>query len=349
MGLLFSKHKDEYRVTVTVDGHRVKTKSLIAEGGFAYVYLVRSAEKGSTAEYALKRMVAMENDRYTSAMQEVDLMASIPPHNNIVKFMGHKVLSRGPSREVLILMELCSGTIVDLINSTLPEKLQQTRILAIFADVCRAVVHLHAMSPPIAHRDLKLENVLIANGEHKLCDFGSATTVEIRPTTKQEISDCEEDIARNTTLAYRSPEMVDLHRKQLLNYKVDVWALGCLLYKLVYYDMPFDEASSLQILNCSYTLRPVDHVSQAVLDLIPIMLVANPEDRPTAQFVLDQTVMEGHAPVYPHASASFSSVQSGTLTSASTTGTGTHTMPDAPPHAFPPDEDFANFSGANFG
>ena len=38
----------------------------------------------------------------------------------------------------------------------------------------RPVAILHHQDPPIAHRDLKLENYLQAkNGSYKLCDFGS--------------------------------------------------------------------------------------------------------------------------------------------------------------------------------
>ena len=101
------------------------------------------------------------------------------------------------------------------------------------------MVHLHSQHPPIAHRDLKVENVLhdVNHDLYKLCDFGSCTT---------EIIDCrdglsrdarlraEENISKNTTLAYRAPEMVDLYQQNLVNEKVDVWSLGCLLYMLCF-------------------------------------------------------------------------------------------------------------------
>lgn len=48
----------------------------------------------------------------------------------------------------------------------------------------------------MAHRDLKVENVLLdeQTGIFKLCDFGSVTTVRMRPSNKHEIGAAEEDI-----------------------------------------------------------------------------------------------------------------------------------------------------------
>ena len=46
-----------------------------------------------------------------------------------------------------------------------------------------AVSVLHSSNPPIVHRDLKLENLLINTKRNgiKLCDFGSATTETFHP------------------------------------------------------------------------------------------------------------------------------------------------------------------------
>lgn len=39
----------------------------------------------------------------------------------------------------------------------------------------RALVHLHSQNPPVTHRDLKLENVLLKDNKFKICDFGSCS------------------------------------------------------------------------------------------------------------------------------------------------------------------------------
>lgn len=70
--------------------------------------------------------------------------------------------------------------------------------------------------PPVAHRDLKIENVLVAaDGSLRLCDFGSATTRVQAYTTREEICREEEIIQKFSTAMYRAPEMADLYLKRV--------------------------------------------------------------------------------------------------------------------------------------
>lgn len=43
--------------------------------------------------------------------------------------------------------------------------------------MAQGLLHMHNQTQPIAHRDIKLENVLKgSDGKWKICDFGSSTT-----------------------------------------------------------------------------------------------------------------------------------------------------------------------------
>jgi AP2-associated kinase len=46
--------------------------------------------------------------------------------------------------------------------------------------------------------------------------------------------------------------MVDLYRRQVINESVDVWALGCFLFKAAFLEGPFDNGEALGILNSTY-------------------------------------------------------------------------------------------------
>ena len=94
--------------------------------------------------------------------------------------------------------------------------------------------------PRRRRRDLKFENVLIASdGSLRLCDFGSASTHAGVIADKRDRAEQEDAIARFTTPHFRAPEQVDLYNGQPLDERVDIWALGCMLYGLAWFKHPF--------------------------------------------------------------------------------------------------------------
>eukprot|EP01013_Petalomonas_cantuscygni_P030688 TRINITY_DN56722_c0_g1_i1.p1 TRINITY_DN56722_c0_g1~~TRINITY_DN56722_c0_g1_i1.p1 ORF type:complete len:491 (+),score=62.50 TRINITY_DN56722_c0_g1_i1:162-1634(+) len=148
----------------------------------------------------------------------------------------------------------------------------------VLSDVAAALARLHSLPQPIAHRDVKAENVLRdRTGRYKLCDFGSCATTAVRPASAREIDLVADDVETHTTLVYRAPEQVDLWSKRLINTAVDVWAMGVLAYYISFFEFPFAE-SALAIANATTpTFRRPGHPLET---FILRCLTIDPTQRP---------------------------------------------------------------------
>src|ERR1700722_864300 len=244
---------------IQVGSQKVIIEKYLSEGGFAHVYVVRvPTSDGKTRSAVLKRVAVPDKDNLANMRTEVETMKKLKGHKHIVTYVdSHASQLKGGGYEVFLLMEYCDGGgLIDFMNTRLQNRLTEPEILKIFSDVTEGVACMHYLKPPLLHRDLKVENVLISSTSSvrtfKVCDFGSAAPPRPAATTAAEGRLIEDDIQRHTTLQYRSPEMIDVYRKQPIDEKADIWALGVLLYKLCYYTTPFEEVGQMAILNATF-------------------------------------------------------------------------------------------------
>ncbi|KAK6456860.1 serine/threonine protein kinase [Scheffersomyces xylosifermentans] len=300
---------------LTVGSHSITIIKYISEGGFAHVYTcnIEPAFRGSNLA-CLKRVAVPSKWQLSLLRMEVDSMRRLRGNKHIVSYidshasrMGSSVNGSANSKEqqyeVFLLMEYCENNgLIDYMNTRLVNKLTEKEIIDIMYQVTIGVAMCHNLRPPLIHRDIKIENVLIdRDGVYKLCDFGSAVPYIPAPKTAAEISTIREDIMQHTTPQYRAPEMIDLTKGFPIDDKSDIWALGCFLYKLCYYTTPFESPNhgSLQemeqsILNCSQTLRfrdaPGSMFSHRMKNIIKCCLRPDPRRRPNAIQLLGEIV-----------------------------------------------------------
>ncbi|XP_077876917.1 cyclin-G-associated kinase isoform X8 [Ictidomys tridecemlineatus] len=272
--------------TVELGELRLRVRRVLAEGGFAFVY--EAQDLGSGREYALKRLLSNEEEKNRAIIQEVCFLKKLSGHPNIVQFCSAASIGKEESdtgqAEFLLLTELCRGQLVEFLKRVESKgPLSCDTILKIFYQTCRAVQHMHRQKPPVIHRDLKVENLLLSNqGTIKLCDFGSATTISHYPDyswSAQKRAMVEEEITRNTTPMYRTPEIVDLYSNFPIGEKQDIWALGCILYLLCFRQHPFEDGAKLRIVNGKYSIPGDDSRYTIFHSLIRAMLRVNPEER----------------------------------------------------------------------
>ncbi|PAN11205.1 hypothetical protein PAHAL_2G201800 [Panicum hallii] len=266
--------------TIDVGNVKVHVRDAIAEGGFSCVYAARDMVNPAK-QYALKHVIVQDEESMELVRKEITVMRSLKGHPNVVMLVAHAILDMGRAREALLVMEFCEKSLVSVLEDRGAAYFEEEKVALIFRDVCNAVFAMHCQTPPLAHRDLKAENVLLgADGAWKLCDFGSVSTNHKCFNKPEEMGIEEDNIRKHTTPAYRAPEMWDLYRREVISEKVDIWALGCLLYRICYFKSAFDGESKLQILNGNYRIPELPKYSSSITTLIKDMLNSSPDARP---------------------------------------------------------------------
>ncbi|XP_011501176.1 PREDICTED: probable serine/threonine-protein kinase nek3 [Ceratosolen solmsi marchali] len=272
-----SKEINNYIGKVFVVGrHTVTVEEVLAEGGFAIVFLVKYAG----GRYALKRMYVNNEYDLNVCKREIQIASNLSGHKNIIGYVDSSITHVGRGvHELLLLMPYCKSQVLQMMNNRLQTGFTQVEILQIFCDICESVSRLHHCQTPIIHRDLKVENILLGDsGNYVLCDFGSATGKILNPSIHG-VSVIEEEIKKYTTLSYRAPEMVDMYCGKPITTKADIWALGCLLYKLCFFTLPFGE-STLAIQSGNFNIPDNSKYNKVLHCLIRYMLEPDPEIRP---------------------------------------------------------------------
>ncbi|KAI9021211.1 hypothetical protein DFJ74DRAFT_756858 [Hyaloraphidium curvatum] len=149
------------------------------------------------------------------------------------------------------------------------ESMTEADIKYIFHQIALAVQHLHRHG--IVHRDIKDENVILdENLAIQLIDFGSSAYYK---QGKLFDTFCG-------TLDYASPEVLTGHKYS--GPPQDIWALGILLYTMIYRENPFYNIDEI----IGHPLRVPFVMSPESLDLIRSMLQRDVHARPTIDEVL---------------------------------------------------------------
>ena len=207
-------------------------------GGMSMVYLCRDQllDKRWAVKLLSDQMLGLEDVR-RRFLQEARTMAHMD-HPGIMPVV------RALQREGLVGMVmpfLGEDTLASLIDNGGP--LGQPEALDLFGQLVDAVRFAHRFSPPVVHRDIKPDNVLVVPGtgggrRTLLMDFGIAKV--LRQDGAQTVTG-----TRMGTVAYMAPEQI-LDSKDV-GFPADVWSLGVLLYEMLAGRRPFEADSDLML------------------------------------------------------------------------------------------------------
>lgn len=199
---------------------------LIGQGGMGEVYKARHLHFGtivavkklwtqySRDEEIRKRF--LEEAKNTFSFQHPGIVKT----NDLIEFED----------EYYIIMEYVNGrTLSDVIHKEVGP-IETARALHLFKQIASAIEYIHKLTPPVIHRDIKPQNIIVTSeDEVKLTDFGIAKVLM-------------ENVQKNTlmkgTPVYMSPEQI--MTPSTVDQRSDIYSLGMTLYEMLCGRTPFD-------------------------------------------------------------------------------------------------------------
>ncbi|CAM9853234.1 unnamed protein product [Ectocarpus fasciculatus] len=262
--------------------YTVRSDETLGRGQFG---TVTTATDKATGEVVAVKCVPRSEASEAHFREETDVHREVASHPNVV---GLKGIYADEDCWYLV-MELAEGG--ELFDRLTTEglALDDGEVRSLLRDTAEAIAFLHEHS--IVHGDVKPENMLLTAAATSadnvlLADFGSSFRVRGGGRGHKKM--------KEYTIAYSAPEVVENSAE--VDQKADVWSLGVIAYVLVVGHHPFDptsEADDEEITESILHAEPDwDGVEQKAATLIRRMLSRNPEDRPSAREVLQNSWLQ---------------------------------------------------------
>lgn len=173
---------------------------------------------------------AQWNDHIQKLKSEVQLLRHLH-HKNITRC--YDAWFDDYHKTMVFITELCtSGSLREYMEKY--GHVEQKVIRSWASQILQGLVYLHGQKPPIAHRDLKCDNIFINGntGELKIGDLGLACVMQADKKVKRSILGTPE---------YMAPEILEGNYSEL----VDVYAFGMCVLEMLTLEYPYQECGNV--------------------------------------------------------------------------------------------------------
>lgn len=239
-----------------------EVERFLGEGAFAEVYRVKHRFLGRQAMKVFKR-VGIGLDEIHDMLGEAILLSRIG-HPNIVRVFDANVLETPHGSCGYFTMENVPGGSLDKFwRSYGGQFVPIETTIDLIKQVCRGIAQAHREKPPIIHRDIKPQNILVgyeADGlRARVCDFGLAK--KVNPLTLSATA--------AGTLAFKPPEAFSERKGD--SCAADVWAIGVTFYLLLTDRLPFEMSAAANWGSKNLFDKPVSPPSKVNPDVDPAL------------------------------------------------------------------------------
>jgi len=271
----------------TVVGDDFEIIRFLAQGGMGHVHIARDLKLGRRVAVKLVRPVGAHWDAALKAFEREARATARLRHPNIVTIHQFGNWNGLP----FLVLELLEGEALDQVLRRRP--VTTPEVVRIGVQIARALVHAHRMG--LVHRDLKLGNVFLTEDDTiKVLDFGLSfvsARLDTESTTAPEPGDhAHTPGVVSGTPGYMPPEQA-LGASQ--DERVDIWALGAVLFRLTTQRMPFSRSGLLDADLAAPEMTEFEPEAPAALDRIVQRALAKAPGRrfQSAQQMLDELLV----------------------------------------------------------
>lgn len=263
---------EDFKVSKSSSGENIGgyiLKEKLGQGGFGSVYrAVKPTGVGDTVEVAAVKFVEKKGLREIEDIQrtfeEIQTLRSLK-HPNVIRMLD---CVEHPTSVCFVMEFAGGGELKDFVTER--EFLDEDTARPLFHQVVKGLSYCHNLS--VIHRDLKLENLLLdEDGVVKIADFGLAGVVSTNEATETDAG----------TQAYVAPEVWRGQSGQHDPFKLDVWALGVILYAMLQGRLPFTAPTSevCNMLETEGIPRLREKLTTSVVALLRKQLTPNSQHR----------------------------------------------------------------------
>jgi serine/threonine-protein kinase len=229
---------------------RYEVTSKLGQGGMGAVYEARHTVIGKRVAVKVLLDKHADKDQIVARLKQEARLASSIGHDNIVDITDFGITDSG---RTFVVMEYLEG---ESLGATIARqgRLEETRIVHICAQIASALAAAHEKG--IVHRDIKPDNIfLVKRGDVdfvKVVDFGISKSMD---TESEDVRLTQTGMVLGTPL-YMSPEQA--RGDDDLDHRIDIYALGVILYEAATGEVPFQGKNYLNILTQVISDEPND-------------------------------------------------------------------------------------------